>query len=69
MPVASGSGLVAGMDQEQGLGSEGSFGRMMTVLDVKGISIGDISTDVLAFIKQSGTVHILPYHCTFIHPL
>ena len=47
-PAAPGQGLAPGMDQEQG------FGRMMTVLDVKGISIGDISTDVLAFIKQSG---------------
>ena len=60
MPAAAASGqrLASGLDQEQGLGlglgQEGSWGRMMTVLDVKGISIGDISTDVLAFIKQSG---------------
>ena len=29
------------------------MGKMMTVLDVKGVSVSDITTDVISFIKQS----------------
>ena len=32
------------------------MGRMMTVLDVKGISVSDITTDVIGFIKQSSEI-------------
>lgn len=28
-------------------------GQMMTVIDVKGVSVRDITTDVISFIKQS----------------
>lgn len=33
-----------------------SFGQLMTVLDVKGIRVADISTDVIKFIKQSSEI-------------
>jgi hypothetical protein len=33
-----------------------SMGRMMTVLDVKGVSVSDITTDVISFIKQSSEI-------------
>lgn len=32
------------------------MGRMMTVLDVKGVSVSDITTDVISFIKQSSEI-------------
>ena len=32
------------------------MGRMMTVLDVKGVSVSDITGDVIAFIKQSSEI-------------
>ena len=37
-------------------GADNDYGRMMTVLDVKGVSVSDISTDVLSFIKQSSHI-------------
>ena len=33
-----------------------AMGRMMTVLDVKGVSVSDITGDVIAFIKQSSEI-------------
>ena len=33
-----------------------AMGRMLTVLDVKGVSVSDITTDVIAFIKQSSEI-------------
>lgn len=32
------------------------MGRMMTVIDVKGVSVSDISADVISFIKQSSEI-------------
>jgi hypothetical protein len=43
------------------------MGRMMTVLDVKGVSVSDITTDVIGFIKQSSEImdSYYPGQCSY----
>jgi hypothetical protein len=47
------------------------MGRMMTVLDVKGISISDITTDVISFIGQSSEImdNYYPGKCLLLYEL